>query len=100
MLDIGLVDGTFDWTSRLLLFQALRRAVFRNSVLLRLLPQKKELDEGRWGELLVRAFHQPLPQQNESMLDRVVIFVEDVFSASGSLTEKDSARYSFYSATS
>ena len=76
-----------DWHSRLLLFQALRRAVFRDSVLLRLLPDKTELDEGSWGELLVKSFHVPLPQQSESMLDRVTVFVEDLLSASGSLTD-------------
>ena len=45
---------------------------------------KKELDENSWGELLVKSFNSPLPQQSESMLDRVTVFVEDLLSASGS----------------
>jgi ERCC4-related helicase len=73
--------------------------VFRDSVLLRLLPERQELDEGSWGELLVDSFHSPLPGQRESMADRVNIFVEDLLAASGSLADESSARYSFYDAT-
>ncbi|MDA7918227.1 DEAD/DEAH box helicase [Mariniblastus sp.] len=99
LLGLTISENEIDWHSRLLLFQGLRRAVFRDSVLLRLLPDKKELDEGSWGELLVKSFNSPLPQQSESMLDRVTVFVEDLLSASGSLTEVGSARHEFYNAT-
>ncbi len=99
LFDLTLLDNCFDWSSRLLLFQAIRRSVFRDSVLLRLLPDKQELDESSWGELLVQSFHTSLPGQSESMLDRVKVFVEDLSSASGSLNDVESARYSFYDST-
>ena len=46
-------DGELDWESRRAAFQAVRRAVLRESVLLRLLPSEKERDDSGWGELLV-----------------------------------------------
>ena len=40
--------------TRALVLQALRRALLRESVSLRLLPQRSELDESGWGELLAQ----------------------------------------------
>jgi len=88
-----------DWDSRRLALQAIRSAVFRESVLLRLLPEKHELDEGSWGELLVRSFFAPLPQQRESMAHRVTVFLEDLVAASGRLNDTSSARFALYEAT-
>jgi len=62
----------------------LRRALLRESMLLRLLPEKADRDERGWGELLAERFLEPLPGQHESMADRMAIFAEDVLSASGS----------------
>ena len=62
-----------------LVFQALRRrALLRESVLLRLLPQRSDLDETGWGELLAKSFLADLPNQHESMAHRIAIFLEDV----------------------
>lgn len=92
-------DGALDWEARRMVLQALRRAVLRESVLLRLLPAKEERDEAGWGELLVRSFFAPLPGQGESMADRVGVFLEDVLAASGSLADPASARFTLYDAT-
>ncbi|MCG3178257.1 MAG: RNA polymerase-associated protein RapA [Phycisphaerae bacterium] len=91
-------DG-HNWTTRLMVFQALRRALLRESVLLRLLPDRAEREESGWGELLVDAFHREMLGQRESMADRVVVFVEDIRAASGDIREPGSARYAIYDAT-
>jgi hypothetical protein len=88
-----------DWESRRVLFQALRRALLRESVLLRLLPESSELEEARWGELLARTFFTPLPGQGESMADRIEVFLEDIRAASGSLLEPGSPRHTLLEAT-
>jgi hypothetical protein len=92
-------EGTFDWEERRLVFQGLRRALLRESVLLRLLPEKTELEERRWGELLADRFLAPLPGQKESMGDRVAVFLEDLRAASGSVTTVDSARHAIFDST-
>src|SRR5262245_61586210 len=92
-------NKTSDWKTRLLVLQALRRALLRESMLLRLLPEKADRDESGWGELLAQRFLEPLPGQHESMADRMAIFTEDVLSASGSAEERTSARYSLLDAT-
>ncbi len=79
------------WAQRMLVFQALRRALLRDSVLLRLLPEKTERDESGWGELLTHEFFNPLPGQRESMADRIAIFVEDLRASSGSVLGRGSA---------
>lgn len=71
-------DGSLAWRWRLLAFQALRRALLRDSVLVRLLPDKAELEEENWGVLLARAFFNALPGQHESMADRISVFLEDL----------------------
>jgi hypothetical protein len=96
---LTVADGALDWESRRSVLQALRRAVLRESVLLRLLPAKVERDEAGWGELLVRSFLLPLLGQAESMADRVAVFLEDVMTASGSLADPASARFALYDAT-
>jgi hypothetical protein len=73
------------WESRRRALRAMRTAVLRNSVLMRLLPERVELDEATWGDLLVQAFFKALPGQSESMANHVVIFLEDLDAASGTL---------------
>jgi len=97
-------DGdSLDWESRRKVFQSLRRSLLRRSVLLRLLPERTELEESSWGELLVSAFFQQLPSQRESMADRVAVFLEDLDAASGSLSsphpEDWGMRMAIYKAT-
>ncbi len=95
-------DEGFDWLSRLLVFQALRRALLRESVLLRLLPERTDREESGWGELLVDAFYRQMREQRESMADRIAVFVEDLRASSGSLSDpkdRHSARYALYDAT-
>jgi len=95
----GVDDDGFDFYSRALVFQALRRALLRESVLLRLLPERSDLDQSSWGELLSQAFFNDLPHQHESMADRVGVFLEDLHAASGSVRNPESARGAFYGAT-
>ncbi len=92
-------DGELDWESRRAAFQAIRRAVLRDSVLLRLLPSEKERDDSGWGELLVEKFFTSLPQQQESTADRICVFLEDLMAASGDITDPNSARFALYDAT-
>lgn len=92
-------QGRLDWTTRALVFQALRRALLRESVLLRLLPQRSELDETGWGELLARSFFADLPNQHESMAHRIAVFLEDLKAASGDIAVPSSARGALYEAT-
>ncbi|HNY70263.1 MAG TPA: helicase-related protein [Syntrophorhabdus sp.] len=92
-------DSGLDWESRRLSMQAIRRAILRESVLLRLLPDKKDLDVSGWGDLMVTSFFASLPGQRESMADRIAVFLEDLLAASGSLRDTQSARYALYNAT-
>ncbi|QDU41263.1 ATP-dependent helicase HepA [Maioricimonas rarisocia] len=99
LLELTLEHGETDWGSRLLVMQAIRRAVLRESVLVRLLPERSERDEADWGTLLVNAFFRPLPSQHESMADRIEVFLEDLKAASGSLADPQSARHALFDAT-
>jgi hypothetical protein len=92
-------EGGFDYYTRALVLQALRRALLRESVLLRLLPQRSDLDQSGWGELLARAFFANLPNQHESMAQRIAIFLEDLKAASGDIADPASARGALYEAT-
>ena len=89
----------FDWESRRKILQAMRKALLRESVLLRLLPERSELEEGGWGELLAKAFLERMPGQHESMADRINVFLEDLLAASGSLSDENSARHFLYNST-
>lgn len=88
-----------DFFTRALVLQALRRAVLRDSVLLRLLPQNGDLHESGWGELLAARFFEDLPNQHESMAQRIVVFLEDMKASSGHIHNSDSARGALYQAT-
>lgn len=89
----------FSWYSRALTLQALRRTLLRESVLLRLLPERGDLDESSWGELLARAFLADLPNQRESMAQRIAAFLEDLNAASGRISDPNTARGALYQAT-
>lgn len=91
--------GGVDFFTRALVLQALRRAVLRDSVLLRLLPQSGDLHESGWGELLASAFYANLPNQHESMAQRIVVFLEDLKASSGRINDPSSARGALYQAT-
>jgi Helicase conserved C-terminal domain len=91
--------GELDFFTRALVMQALRRAVFRDSVLLRLLPQRSDLHESGWGELLASAFFTNLPNQHESMAQRIIIFLEDLKASSGHIADGSTARGALYEAT-
>jgi hypothetical protein len=94
-------DGRDDprWMDRLLLFNAFRRAVLREAMLIRLLPTKSQRDEAEWGTLLAEAVMEPLPKQSESFLQRLDVFVEDFVASSGSARDTATARGAFMSAT-
>ncbi|MFH1021812.1 MAG: DEAD/DEAH box helicase [Planctomycetota bacterium] len=92
------IDGV-DFFTRALVLQALRRAVLRDSVLLRLLPQNGDLHESGWGELLASRFFDHLPNQHESMAQRIVVFLEDMKASSGRIANPDSARGALHQAT-
>lgn len=99
LLSLTFSGGQCEWKTRLLVMQALRRALLRESVLLRLLPERTDRDERGWGELLSERFLTPLPKQHESMADKIAVFVEDILSASGSTQDRTSARYNLLDAT-
>ncbi len=99
LLGLMLDDGDADWEGRRIVMQGLRRAVLRESVLLRLLPERKDREEAEWGELLAQAFFDSLPLQRESMADRIAVFLEDLMAASGSFSDPDSARSALHAAT-
>lgn len=84
---------------RLYALQSLRRTLLRESLLLRLLPDKIDLEEAGWGELLVGAFLKPMPGQRESMADRIAVFVEDLRAASGRIGDTETARHALWDAT-
>jgi len=96
-------DKNFDWESRRKVLHALRKAVFRNSVLLRILPTQADREESSWGQMLVQSFFRPMPDQKESVADRITVFLEDLDAASGSLSskrpEEQGMRHAIYSAT-
>lgn len=92
-------QSAFDWESRLLAFQALRRAVLRDSILVRLLPERADREESQWDDLLVSRFFAPLPNQSESMADRLTVFLEDLVGASGSITAAGTQRHNTFQAT-
>lgn len=90
----------FDWNSRRLVFEALRRTLLRASVLVRLLPSRTERHERAWGELLVEAFWKPAVEgRHESMAHRIEVFLEDLRGASGSFTEDGTAKATLLDAT-
>ncbi len=99
LLGLSRSERVIDWPSRLLVFQAMRRALLRESVLLRLLPERSDREEAGWGELIVKAFFSTLPGQSESMADRIGVFLEDLRAASGSIHENGTMRYTLYDAT-
>jgi hypothetical protein len=99
LLALTRTDQAFDWSQRMLVLQGLRRALMRESVLLRILPERSELDEGRWGDLLVAQFFLPLPGQHECMADRLAVFVEDLQAAAGPIDEPGTSRNAMYEAT-
>lgn len=93
-------DGGLDWESRRQVFEALRRTLLRESVLVRLLPTKAERNDGAWGKLLVEAFWKPAMQgQHESMAHRIEVFLEDLRGASGSFNDESSAKATLLDAT-
>ena len=79
--------------------QLIALALLHESVLLRLLPEKAERDETGWSELLAKRFLERLPNQQESMADKIAVFVEDVLSASHSEEGRVSARDRLLDAT-
>ena len=97
--ELTVADGQLDLNSRRLSFQALRRAMLRDSVLLRLLPDRSDRAEEGWGTLLAERFYEPLPMQTESLADRTAVFVEDLAAASGRIGVEGDARDDMYEAT-
>lgn len=93
-------DEGLDWESRRLVMEALRRALLRVSVLVRLLPTKTERHERAWGDLLVEAYWQTgVNGQHESMAHRIEVFLEDLKGASGRFDDPRSARATILDAT-
>lgn len=87
-----------DFRTRAMAFQAMRRAMLRESILVRLLPSLDETDLEAWGKVLVRHFASPRRGQDESMLRLVGVFIEDLAAASGDIWVRRSARGALYEA--
>jgi hypothetical protein len=92
-------DGALDFRARALTFKAMRRAMLRKSLLVRLLPAFEERADETWDNLLVHRFTKPVPGRSESMLRVMGVFVEDLAGSSGRIEDPRSARGSFYQAT-
>ncbi len=92
-------DQDVSLEDRLHLFAAFRRAVLRESTLVRLLPEKSERGEESWGELLTDRIMAPLPNQTESFFHRLVVFAEDYKGSSGTVQDKDKSRYAIIDST-
>lgn len=92
-------SGALDFHTRALALKAMRRALLRESILVRLLPKYEDREEQSWAHLLVRRFTEPVEGRRESMLRLVGVFVEDLAASSGDITDKASARGSLYDAT-
>jgi len=91
-------DAAPDFRTRALAFKAMRRAMLRESILVRLLPKHERRDDESWASLLVQQFTQAVAGR-ESLLRLVGVFVEDLAGASGSISDPKSARGSLYQAT-
>ncbi|MCY2955872.1 MAG: helicase-related protein [Planctomycetota bacterium] len=97
---LTLRNGGFDWAGRRKVFEALRRVVTRDAMLIRLLPLRSERQENDWASLLVTNFWEREPEgQRETMAHRIDVFLEGLTSESGSFHEPDSARASSLDAT-
>lgn len=97
---LTLHDGEFDWAGRRKVFEALRRVVTRDAVLIRLLPRRSERREADWASLLVTNFWKRPPEgQRETMAHRIDVFLEGLTSESGSFHEPGSARAASLDAT-
>lgn len=92
-------DGSFHPRGRALVLQAMRRSVFREAVLLRLLPDEAEREEEAWGPLLARAFFTARGGGLESLAMRTEAFLEDLKAASGDITRRGDRRFGLYDAT-
>jgi hypothetical protein len=92
-------DPRPDFRARAMAFKALRRAMLRESILVRLLPDFEEREDDQWATLLVRHFTESTPGRQESMLRLMGVFIEDWAAASGAIDDPMSARNSFYEAT-
>lgn len=99
LAQLSQTNGELDWAGRRVVIEAMRRTVFRDSVLLRLLPSKHQREESGWGELLAERFFAPMPGQHESMADRIAVFLEDLAGMSGSVLEEGSSRHTLIDAT-
>jgi hypothetical protein len=92
-------SGSDSWTDRAKVFGALRKVLRWRELLVRMVPNAEERDDDAWADVLVRAAHTPTPGQIESVADRLLVFLEDLASASGRLGESASMRGSIFSAT-
>lgn len=92
-------EGKVDLRTRALAFKAMRRAMLRESMLVRLLPKHEDRDDDSWANLLVRHFTEPGAGRHESLLRLVGVFIEDLAGASGSIDDPKSARAGLYEAT-
>lgn len=90
---LSIRDGKMDWGGRRKVFEALRRIVSRDAMLIRLLPSKAEREDNDWATLLAANFWLRQPEgQKETMAHRVDVFLEGLTSESGDFEDRTSAR--------
>jgi helicase-like protein/type III restriction/modification enzyme restriction subunit len=87
------------WVERLKLLDALRRTVFTRSVMLRLMPERGDVDAQGWAESLVGMYYKQLPGQHETFAERLTVYAEDFQSAGGSAWKGEGARAALYEAS-
>jgi Helicase conserved C-terminal domain len=89
----------FQWGERQRLQEALRRTVLTRSVMLRLMPERSDIEAQGWAEALVASYYELHPGQHESFAERLTVFVEDFQAASGSAWDPHSSRRSLFEAS-
>jgi Helicase conserved C-terminal domain len=92
-------NSTLRWSERLMVVDALRRTVLTRSVLLRLMPERKDVDAQGWADTLVEMYYKRLPGQHETFAERLTIYAEDFQAAGGSAWGKTGARNALYEAS-
>ncbi|HEY6724547.1 MAG TPA: DEAD/DEAH box helicase, partial [Polyangiaceae bacterium] len=88
-----------DWSTRALAMQAVRRAALRPDMLIRILPPQTNDGTPLSAAALADRVTQPLRGTGESLLRRLGVFLEDLASASGDITDEATARGALFDAS-
>jgi len=93
------VGREFAWYERMIAMKALRRTVLAPSLLVRILPANAEREEHGWADTMVEGFFRGSEERQESLAERLAVFLEDFQAATGPTTKADSSRAAINDAT-